>query len=387
MAYLINRNVSGRLPCLHGICQYLKAQFGDSTFSIQDLKYDENKEFNIHDYSPCAKKLNNSDYITCRYLQNPLSEARCALVQSVSYDPQKSKLASDIMNALDGLGLVDRVSGSAKLTSFGKKFAGIDRGTPEWSQYARKAVLNYGPFVGLLNTAGLVAVDKKFSRSQLDKIGYPTTNETIVKSGRSIALSSGSQADTMTRTRSILVTYGVTTGFFKSDQISDPIEYAMSDRWNVNSFRLDTSLMPDKPYVSKPLSYTTLTKSTRSLRERGQEVVRVATMKAEHIINNRRLAIIFLINEASKDGKKVNYSKLCEMLKQHNQFVVNHDEFDAVMAKEIKIVNIAGLAIKVEGDIVVPKSTINEKILVEGAEKEIIELLNDIKNRRSEYEQ
>jgi hypothetical protein len=203
MAYLVNRNTSRRLPCLHGITRYINAAFGVKQFTIKDLKFDENAKFNIHMFSPCAVKIHNSDYVTCRYLENPHSPARCALVQSVDYDPQKSKLASDIMNALDGLNLVDRHGSSAKLTQFGRKFAETEFETQEWLDLAQQAVLSYGPFVGFLYSCLKNEQNGIVKRSQLIS-SYPITNEVIHIDGKVVTLSAGSQADTNTRTRSIL---------------------------------------------------------------------------------------------------------------------------------------------------------------------------------------
>ena len=390
MAYLINRNVSGRLPCLHGICQYLLAQFGQGKFSIRDLKYDEGKEFNIHDFSPCRLELNNSNYVSCRYLDNPLSPARCALVQSVEYDPQKSKLASDIMNALDALALVSRQGRYSKLTDLGINFSEEkERYSANWESIATKAVLSYGPFVGMLHTAQTQAdAEGFFSRSSLENLGYPRTIENIFINGENVLLSTGSQRDTTTRTRSVLLSFALSTGLISSPDIEDRHAYVMGRRWNANQFKLNTA--KNKlvgRMVSRPLSYNNLTKNTRSLRERGQQSVREATVSFEDKIKNRRVAAIYALSKASESRKKVDFDKLCELLSQHeNTFIINKNNFKDIMSNEIKIANIAGVPYITNDDLIKPLCHVDYSILLNGIPSAVNEKLELIVKERSFYE-
>ncbi len=388
MAYLINRNVSGRLPCLHGICSYLVNQFGDQEFTIRDLKYDESKKYNIHDFSPCAVKLNGTDYITCRYLDNPFSPAKCAIVQSVEYDPQKSKLASDIMNSLDGLNLVDRSGSTASLTKNGKRFASAKLGSGEWYEIVRESVMSYGPFVGMIYMAKINSINGYIERRDLDGLGYPTTEESITRNGDIILLSTGSQADTMTRTRSVLLVYAIVSGIFCSDSIKDPIEYAMSTNWDINKFKVDFDLIPSKHYVSKPLSYKKLTKNTRSLRERGQSAVRNATVEAEYKMNNRRLVIVYILNEASEKSVSVKYNNLIKALLEHpDYFVIDQSQFKSVMLSDLPISFVAGIPYEVhEGNIITPLTTLNKEVLLEEVDQNLISILRAIASDEMIYE-
>lgn len=387
MAHLINRNTSGRMPCIHGICKYIIAEFGNKSFTIMDLKYDPTKKYNIHDFSPCAVKLNGSSYITCRYLNNPLSRAMCGLVQSVDYDPQKSKSASDIMNALDGLGLVDRDGRFAVLTELGERFAATDIQDPEWQKICKTAVLNYGPFVGMLYYAATVANNRAFSRKQLDILGYPRSQEIITIDGQNVLLSSGSESDTITRTRAVLLSFGISSGLITSDLATDIYEYSMSNDWNANSFKISSDVKLEKILVKKPLSYTNLTKNTRSLRERGQSIVRGATVGHESIIRNRRLAIVYLLNEASKANKKVNYGKLCILIKKYPEvFIIDSPQVDSVMASELTIAFIAGIPYTITEGVVTPLTMVDESVLLRNAPDETIETIQKILTERKSYE-
>jgi len=126
MAVLINRNPSGRLICLHALTRTLDKKFAAEDFTINDLKYDEELSVNITDFCELLTKISSVKDPVCPYLDNPLSKAKCYLTQSKQYDTQKSKSASDAMNALDGLGLVSRGKRNSKLTIEGKSFANND---------------------------------------------------------------------------------------------------------------------------------------------------------------------------------------------------------------------------------------------------------------------
>ena len=377
------------MPCLHGICEYIRMQFGDKPFTIEDLKYDENKKYNIHDFSPCAKNMGESSFMTCRYLRNPASLDKCALVQSVKVDGQKSKSASDIMNALNGLGFVKRTDGTAIMTDLGRRFALSKRQSPEWQAIVKRAVMMYGPFVGMLYTA-IIKADSEgnFARRDIDTLGYPNSVDSVVVGGRSVLLSSGSQDDTITRTRSALLSWGVSAGIITSPYIEDAYTYAMSARWNVNSFVVNKSeFMASKPMVQNPLSYINLAKNTKSLRERGQEEVRGVTMQFEPIIKNRRLAVVYLLNKASHSNKQVDYKALCSLMKSYPEtFVINESQYDAVMASELKVAFIAGLPYTINDNIVKPLSTLNEKTLLEDTPSELRATLNAILKKRAMYE-
>ena len=188
MAVLINR--CGRLICLHALTQTLNAKFGiANSFTINNLKYDENESVNITDHCTILIKPTSSKKEVCPYLENPISKAKCYLTQSIQHDTQKSKSASDALNALDGLGFVKRNGNNSFLTNTGIKFAQHDFSTKKWFEVVRNAVLSYGPFIGLLYEISRIS---KKNPIQVEKgnvrLGYPQTKELISHKGKLIQL-------------------------------------------------------------------------------------------------------------------------------------------------------------------------------------------------------
>src|SRR3989338_9336890 len=202
MSYLINRNPSGRLICLHALLTYLYKRFENNSFTLNDLKYDALSKHNIHQTCTLLKKLPSIPFKTCPYLENHLSKAKCYLTQSKQEDKQKSKSASDAFNALEGLGFIKRSSVGGNITALGKEFALIPFDSTKSLEIIKNALLNYGPFVGFLNEI-IKTGGNYVSRSQI-QLGYPLTNEKIKTGTSTIILSTGSTKDTITRTRSVL---------------------------------------------------------------------------------------------------------------------------------------------------------------------------------------
>lgn len=390
MAYLINRNTSGRLPCLHGITQYIQAAYGKEYFGINDIKFNPRAKYNIHDFSPCAVKAPDSGIVYCRYLQNKYSPSKCALVQSVDYDPQKSKLASDIINALDGMALITREGDKSRLTSFGEKFAATKFNSKEWLILARDAVLNYGPFVGMLIQADLRSKSDNVRRADLE-IGYPNTRETMQMGSVEVELSTGSQDDTNTRTRSVLLSYAVNTGYLIPDTLNGPAIHSdmwhkvvndkiMAKRWPAYTrFFINRDIFPSsKLTIARPLSYSNLTKSVRSLRERGQEQVRLATMQADEKVMNRRFALAYLLANASNEDKAINFDALTRFMRQHEEFVVNQGSFEDTMREEIGTAFIVGLPVEVRGTTLKPLTKIDIGVLSYGAPQAILDKVHQM---------
>lgn len=233
MARLINRNPSGRLICLHALVQTLNKKFcGTKSFTINDLKYDATNSINITDYCTILIKPTSSGKEVCPYLDNPISNAKCYLTQSIQHDTQKSKSASDALNALDGLGFVKRNGNNSVLTNTGIKFAESEFTTQKWLQIARNAVLSYGPFVGLLYKINKISDNnpKLIDKSKI-RLGYPKTNELIVYRGKSVRLSTGSEEDTITRSMAVMFSWAVTTGFAYPLKIERP---GKDEQWHID---------------------------------------------------------------------------------------------------------------------------------------------------------
>lgn len=398
MAYLINRNPPGRTPFLHGLLQYLVHHWGRGPYRIKDLYFDPNRSPDIHDFSPCSEIRNGEP--SCMFLQNSSSDAKCGNVNSVLLDTQKGKNISDNFNALDGLGLITRTkvqdeqTDTAVLTDLGWNFVNTERDTFEWEELFREAVLNYGPFIGFYAKAQKLFPNQIFKYSSIP-FGYPEPSEKVVFEGEPVTLSAGSKPDSTTRTRSSLSRWGLAAGFFKvADQIvetpSQPSQvenysYLMS-KVNRSSYCLTPrQFFPLNKKVDRPLSYENLTKDTRSLRERGQQFQREATLFFEEKIRNRRLAIVFLLSTAFEAGKVLNFDFMVEQLSEDSMFVVQHKDFAEVMRTELDIAYIAGAPFKVIENLLQPLCKVNLEVLCDGAPTEAVSFLESISQKSNMF--
>ena len=388
MAYLINRNPSGRIVCLHALLKYLNNKFGEDSFTLTDMKYDEKSTFNIHQTCTLLVKLPSVSFTTCPYLDNPLSEAKCYLTQSKQKDTQKSKSVSDAFNALEGLGFVKKIDTGGKITENGKKFIAVDYHDEKCYDIIKEGLLGYGPFIGLLNE--LVNSKGQINRSEVT-LGYPVTNETVEKNGKLIRLSTGSQQDTITRTRSVLFIWALTGGFIKPVDFPTPqnvrkshvemLPYIKSKNWGVNKFDvlIEKKFFKKTRTVNNPLNYLSMTKTTRALRERNQETVRTLSLKYEEIIKNRRYAIVYLLAHCSERNKKLNFEKTIQELSNYpDLFVINPREFDKIMYIELGIASVSGIPYNVDKQMLNPLIKVNINKLCENAPKSLIETLNEI---------
>jgi len=392
MAVLINRNPSGRLVCLHALMKTLDKKFNDKNFTINDLKYDEELSVNITDYCELLTKISSVNDPVCPYLDNPLSKAKCYLTQSKQYDTQKSKSASDAMNALDGLGFVLRGNNNSKLTSQGKDFVKNEFSSKQWFQLARKAVLGYGPFVGLLYEISKLGKTNpiEVTKSQI-ALGFPQTKETVRHESKLIPLSMGSQDDTITRTRSVMFSWAITTGFAipsNYDEPKDPsiwqvdtASFVEQKKWLTSKYKfyIPKDLFNGNHYVSRPLNYSWLTKSIRALRERGQESIRKFSLVYESCVKNRRFAITYALAKCAENKTTLDFNKFVESLRKHSKyFVINNTKFKQVMAAESKIAVLCGIPFDYQKGIMTPLTKINLKELSKGAPLEVIQKVNDV---------
>lgn len=391
MAYLINRNPSGRLICLHALCSYLANRFSNSKFRLNDLKYDAKCPYNIHQTCKLLIKLPAVNFPVCPYLDNPLSQAKCYLTQSIQEDKQKSKSASDAFNALEGLGLINRDGKLGFLTSNGLEFVKNDYFNPNTFNLIRRAVMRYGPFWSLLFLCNERKDSQNIIKREDVRIGYPETQEILVRNDRSVVLSTGSQADTITRTRSVLFAWGVTSGFLLPIGLQSPkdvsawhielLPFIRDEKWTVHSYKVlvDDSLLDGKPYVDRPLSYNAMTKSTKALRERNQEEQRGVTLELEGIIKNRRFAISYLLALASEQDSGVHFDKLVTELASYEPFfVIDKQNFAKVMHSELEIAFATGIPFREENRVLFPLTRLNIGELTSGASGEIIKILQNV---------
>lgn len=392
MAVLINRNPSGRLICLHALTKTLDKKFDGNNFTINDLKYDNELSVNITDYCELLTKISSVKEPVCPYLDNPLSKAKCYLTQSKQYDTQKSKSASDAMNALDGLGLVTRGKENSKLTIQGKSFAKNDFSSKKWLEIAKKAVLGYGPFVGMLYEISKLGNSNpiEVTKSQIN-IGFPQTKETVRHESKLIPLSIGSQDDTITRTTSVMFSWAISTGFAIPANHNEPkdtsiwhvktADFIEQQKWLASKYKffIPKNLFDGEHYVARPLNYSWLTKSIRALRERGQESIRKVSLVYETRVKNRRFAITYALAKCAEDKINLDFNKFVEALRQEpDYFVIDEQKFKQVMTVESKVAFLCGIPFDYKKGVMTPLTKLNLEELSKGAPAEVIKKVNDI---------
>lgn len=394
MAYLINRNPSGRLICLHALCGYIYNRFHTSRFSLNDLKFDATCPHNIHHTCTLLQTLQAVNYPVCPYLDNPLSQAKCYLTQSMQEDKQKSKSASDAFHALEGLGFICHNNNQGYLTNDGVKFAKNDYSHPDTYNNIRNAVKRYGPFWTLLFLCNKHKDTQGIVKREDIKIGYPETQEILIRNGHSVILSTGSQRDTITRTRSVLFTWGVTAGFLMPLEMQSPkdasawhvnmLPFIKNKKWMAHSYKvfIDDNVLDNKPYVERPLSYNAMTKSTKALRERNQEEQRSATLELEKTIKNRRFAICYLLALAAEEDCGIDFDSMVnELALNDSSFVIDKHNFVGVMRSELDIAFTTGIPFNEQNRILFPLTRLNMDELSLGAPKGIIESLQSISKK------
>lgn len=391
MITIINRNPTGRLISLYSLLKFLDYKYKDKPFSLNDMKFDIGDKITILDFFPLAKvhPLTNKKYDP--YLENPFSPAGSHLTQSIQYDSQKSKSVSDCANALEALGFIKPINSKFIITLEGTKFIEHEFNDPETFEILHSSVLNYGVFVGFLFECWKLSKKTKYVDRNNISIGFPTTREIVSSGGKNIILSTGSQRDTMTRTKSVLLAWAITAGYCLPEGYSIP----KVDEWHVKTlglitekkwlwrkfqFFIDDDLFNGNLIVKNPLNYNSMTKSTKALRERGQAEVRSVSLEMEKIVKNRRFAIVYALAYCAENNKKLNFNKLLEYLSDYPDiFVVNKLDFIKTMQIEKDITIIAGIPFNATNDnILEPLTKINMNNLKQNADPDLLEILNKV---------
>ena len=363
MAFLINRVPASRFECLHSLVRMLYHNFGTTrTFSISDVKY-EPDEYNVKSCCSLLVKF-GGQFSYCPYLDNPLDPKGCNLTngRASDADSTKSKEVSNTVNALHALGFIKRNGRVLQVTALGKSFAKTDYGTEEMQDIIHSAVLNYGPVVGVL--AQIMQICQKVNQRFYTKdiyVGYPNTEEYVRHGGKMIKLSSGSTADSNTRTKSCIITWLTTAGYIRP--VSWPAlkqgEFAhFSYRERLNSGHrgesqyvlvesVDFSLLHHTTLC--PLDYANMTKLTAALRENDIADIRAVTMANESKIQNRRFAICYYLNYAFEHKTSLDLRDLKKLfVKYPDYFVVSDSDIDEVIESELDIANMTGIPFRVE---------------------------------------
>jgi hypothetical protein len=356
MAYLINRNPPGRIECLHNLCKFISSKYNiGEQFNMKDIKYNP-QENNILNHCNLLKSNSLLNIKYCPYKDNPLNTSGCSLTNGVNDDTTKSKEISNTVNALDSLGFLYRRKRNIEITHQGLLFAKTEYNSIEMLQIIRKAVSGYGMFIGFLAQIKLLGKNS-FDTNEIT-LGYPNSNEKILYEGNSIIISSGSESDSNTRTKSCLLAWGISCGFFIPENLdndsydADTIyqevtrNYTLAKKRNLRKYKIKN--FPDYLFngnhiVTKPLDYNNLTKNTGALRENNQAKIRELTLKVEPKIKNRRYAIIYALNKAYLEKTTLDFDSLIDFLNNYpDLFIVNQESFDDVMYSELNIAFMVG---------------------------------------------
>lgn len=394
MAILLNRKYGSRLECLYYILQSCYHKYGRTQqFGLSNLKFDFDDDHNVHSY--CKLTTDVLGIQCCPYLVNPLDSSKCYATQSLESDSTKSKAVSDIGGSLEALGFIRKVKPrSYQITLEGEKWAKSDFFSAEWENIARASVLSYGVVIGFLSA--LRNQSKTFSSSSL-YLGYPQTEETVHYRDdfgkiHLVNISAGSEADSVTRTKSRVIGWCVSVGLIEPIGISGNTAYSLAhlkyrDFLNQKELTARTfkktplleSLFDTKIYVDNPLAYSRLHKLVRSMRENGGEILRKATMECNDKILNRRFVFTFVLNKFSESNRNVDFDTLVAIMEHYRSyfFTPDNDVF-SIMASESQIADLAGIPFEDNNGILTPLTTINEHVLCEDAPTSIIELAKKI---------
>lgn len=414
MAILLNRKYGSRLECLFYILLAAYKKFGTGTpFYQGDLKFDDADAENVHKYCKLLTPCLGLD--CCRFLDNPLSPAKCYATQAKNCDSTKAKAVSDVCGALEALGFIERERAGFAAASAGKrKAAGKNRGrflitekgekwvkagfgSAEWTEIARESVLSYGPLVGFLSK--LRDLSDEFSYSGI-YLGYPKTEEYVEytppggAATKIVKLSTNSKKDSNTRTVSSIIGWCVSTGLLiplTTDGVN-PAETLPQLRYRdfvnqggltVRNFKKSETvkkLFDKRFFVENPLSYKRLHKDVDAMRENGSVDTRMATKQNLGKILDRRFVFVKALNYCGKNGLALDFDRLVSEMEKHSLcFFSPGNKPSDIMASESEIADIAGLPFGEDSSgLLVPLTVVNEQVLEEDAPPDTIALADSI---------
>ena len=287
---------------------------------------------------------------------------------------------------MHALGFVEREGRKVRITSFGVSFAKTKYGTADMQAIIKKAVLNYGPIIGVIYSLSKYVPGEIFNISEIN-VGYPSPTEFVDYNGSVVELSAGSTQDSNTRTKSCILAWLTQGGYIKPvnftpskspyphiayrDYINS--EHRMGQMYEIIEF-------PNTNITDRPLNYDNLTKMNFCLRENGQSIVREATMYYEAKIKNRRFAILYLLNLAFQHKTAVALSDIIDVMKEDkSKFVVSEIDLEETISTEVEIAFMAGIPYvwrNMNGKLYLqPIKGLNMKELEVGAPEDVINFL------------
>jgi len=390
MSYIVNRNSPARIECLYYLMKFITEEFSlNHPFKMKDIKYDSKKN-NTLNYCKILNenKLLNVKY--CKYKENPLNDSGCSLTNGVDSDSTKSKEVSNTVNSLHALGFINRIKNDLYLTPLGIEFSSTNLNSKKYLDTIRKSVLNYGLFVGFLSKIHQLN-SQVFDTNEIT-LGYPNSDEIIEYEGEKVTVSSGSEKDSNTRTKSCLLAWATSCGYIAPDNLIleenyyekltqiETREFILSKKRNVRKYKvvqIPKFLFNGTFIVERPLNYDNLTKNTGALRENNQEKIRALTLSIEHIIKNRRYAIVYILNRSFELKKDLDFSLFLNYLKGFpEKFIISDESFEEVMYSELDVSFIVGIPFILKSNKIHPLTGVNIDELSVGAPKDLNETLS-----------
>jgi len=389
MPPLLNRVPTGRLICLHALLQHLVDRYGRNKFSLREAQYDASSDKTIFDTCTLLVERGASRTKVCPFLKNPLSAAKCYLTQSLARDTLKQKSVGDAVNALEALGLVDRINGEFAVNEEGSKIASLNYYTKEWLASMRKCAVCYGLFLGFLYIAKNLSTGGVFLRKKVKpRLAFPETGDTYPDIlGNRLRVSSGCELDTMTRTTSLLIKWGVSLGYISEIGSSIP-----SDLSHVQTLEIVKEKNTHQQFnihfseeelantrVERPIHYPFLTPDPAARRDLSAPE-RNVSMLMSHKIINRRYALIYSLGVAAEKGCCLDFLEFKNIIKNHSNFIVDSSNVENAMNLELNTAIIAGIPWKTETEphLIRPLVKIDLSYLSKGAPQNVVAEVLDI---------
>ncbi|WP_297515322.1 hypothetical protein [Flavobacterium sp.] len=355
---------------------------------MSDIKYDS-ESINIHSFCDLLIENNAVNIRYCRYKENPFNTSGCSLTNGISDDTTKSKEVSNTVNSLHALGFLKRSGNNLLLTENGCDFSNTDFNSTEMLDIIRKAVLKYGLFIGVLYQIHCLGKDT-FDTSEIN-VGYPKANEKLLYNGSYVTISSGSEDDSNTRTKSCILAWATTAGFIypipllgdlntNNPHISSS-DYILQSSRNLRKYKvleIPNKIFSGEFITEKPFDYKNLTKNIGALRENNQQSIRELTMQVEPKIQNRRFAVLYILNKAFNQQTSISLNTLVSFMLHHEAyFVIEKERMYHTMCEEINIAIISGLLFEIkESDIIHPLTGVNINELSLNAPNELVNILD-----------
>ena len=137
--------------------------------------------------------------------------------------------------------------------------------------------------------------------------------------------------------------------------------------------------------VTQPLSYDTVTKDVKVLRD-GSKEQRAVTRKYNLTVKNRRFAIVYLLAKCAEVGKDLNFETFYkELLSEKNTnpdgtpyFVINRKNFRHLLMEEMPIAILSGIPYELNGGTMRPLTKLKMSAVTKGAPKSLISKLDEI---------